>query len=162
MSFAPDFLLSFMRMRSVWKCEKAESTVFTAALISCACSLQLFAADVDEGEDEGEPLGDALGEAEGEWLGDADGEADALAEAEALADAEADGLALACVVIVMVATPFDTVAVTSAPVVPIRKIPAKTPDFAWKNSSRRRSSIGTPFRNARTSKPAPPLGGRAR
>jgi hypothetical protein len=128
------------------------STVFTAELISCACSLQLPAADVEEGEDEGEPLGDELGDADGEWLGEA--EADALAEAEALADAEADGLALAWV-IVMVATPFDTVAVTSAPVVPMRKIPAKTPDFAWKNSSRRRSSMGTPFRNARTSKPSP-------
>ena len=90
-------------------------------------------------------VGDDAGDADGEWLGDALGEADAdaLAEADALADAladaEADGLALAWVM-VMVATPFDTVAVTSAPVVPRRKIPAKTPDFAWKNSSSRRSS----------------------
>jgi hypothetical protein len=151
-------------MRSLWKCEKAVSTVFTAALISCACSLQLFAADAEEGEDEGELLGEELGDAEGDADAEADAVAlaDALAEADALADAEADGLAFTCVVIVMVATPFDTVAVTSAPVVPMRKIPAKTPDFAWKNSSRRRSSMGTPFRNARTSKPSPPLGGQAR
>ena len=126
-------------MRSPWNCEKAVSTVFTAELISCACSLQLFAAaEVEEGDDEGEPLGDELGDAEGEAEADAD--ADGLAEADTLADAEADGLAFTCVVIVMVATPFDTVAVTSAPVVPMRKIPAKTPDFAWKNSSRRRSN----------------------
>ena len=129
-------------MRSLWKRENAASTVFTAELISCACSLQLFVAadaEVEEGEDEG----DALGDADGDALGEADGEA--LGDAEALADAEADGLAFTCVVIVMVAVPFDTVAVTSAPVVPTRKIPAKTPDFAWKNSSRRRSSMETPF-----------------
>ena len=91
------------------------------------------AAAAVEGEEEGEWLGDALGECDADALADSD------ALADALADAEADGLALAWV-IVMVATPFDTVAVTSAPVVPRRKIPAKTPDFAWKNSSSRRSS----------------------
>ena len=96
-------------------------------------------AEAEPSDGAGEPLGDALGDVDGEALGEWLGEADGLVEAERLADAEADGLALAWV-IVMVVTPFDTVAVTSAPVVPMRKIPAKMPDFAWKNSSRRRSS----------------------
>src|SRR4051812_29281378 len=79
-------------------------------------------------------------------VGDALCDAEVLGDADGLADAEVDGLALAWV-IVMVATPFDTVAVTSAPVVPTRRMPAKTPDFAWKNSSSRRSNkVGPPVR----------------
>ena len=100
--------------------------------------LHEFAA-VDVGDVDGDALGEVDGDADGLADGLCDGEA--LGEVDGLADAEADGLALAWV-IVMVATPFDTVAVTSAPVVPIRKMPAKTPDFAWKNSSSRRSSKG--------------------
>jgi hypothetical protein len=137
-------------MRSVWKLENAALTVRTAELMSRACSLHAPAA-VEEGVLEGEEEADALGEADGDVLGCAVGdrvgeaEGDALADAVALADAEADGLAFTCVVIVIVATPFDTVAVTSAPVVPTRKIPANTPDFAWKKSSSSRSSMETPF-----------------
>src|SRR4051812_2617296 len=149
-----DLASARMCRRSVWKCEKAVSTVFTASAISCACALHGFAEE--EAEEEGEALGDAValcvgeGEAVATWVGDA----------LALADAEADGLAFTWVVIVTVATPFDTVAVRSTPVVPMRKIPAKTPDFAWKNSSSRRSNMGEPSDpSARTSKPRPLLGG---
>jgi hypothetical protein len=125
-------------MRSVWNCENARSTVRVASAAAWPFDLQ------SDGEDEGEEDGDALGDAEAEPVGDAvgDAEGDALAEADAvgLADALADGLGLTSV-IVMVVTPFSTVAVTSAPVVPMRKTEAMTPDLAWKNSVSRRSSI---------------------
>jgi len=86
-----------------------------------------------------------LGEADGEVLGDADTVADALGETLGLIDGEADpdGLGLACVIVIVV-TPFWTVAVTSAPVVPRRNTPAMTPDFAWRNSSSRRSNMDMP------------------
>ena len=128
-------LLSRRCMRSVCICEKAVSTFFTASAASRPSAVHALAEA--EGEDEGEWVGEALGAG----LGEAECGAGGLGECDGLADAEADGLALACV-IVMVVTPPDTVAVTRAPVVPIRNTPAITPDFAWKNSSSRRSSKG--------------------
>jgi hypothetical protein len=72
------------------------------------------------------------------WVGLAVGDA----VARTWVDALADGLALAWVRVIVV-TPLDddTVAVTSAPVVPIKRMPARAPAFAWKKSSRRRSNM---------------------
>jgi len=82
--------------------------------------------DVDEEGVVGDPVGDAVGEA--------------LCEAVALGLAEADGLGLVSVRVIVV-TPFCTVAVTSAPVVPIRNTPARTPDLACSNRLNRRSNM---------------------
>jgi len=65
---------------------------------------------------------------------------DAEAEALGLGLAEPDGLGLASVRVIVV-TPFCTVAVTSAPVVPIRNTPAKTPDLACSIRLNRRSNM---------------------
>jgi len=89
--------------------------------------------DVDE---EGDAVGDPVGDAEGDALC----EALALGDAEAEALAEPNGLGLASVIVIVV-TPFCTVAVTSAPVVPIRNTPAKTPDLACSNRLNRRSNM---------------------
>ncbi len=94
----------------------------------CAASEQ-FADGEDEDDGELDALGDALA------LADAD------AEADGLADALADGLALAFGVTVIVVTPFWTVAVTRAPVVPTRKMAATAPLLALSNSSRSFSSM---------------------
>ena len=120
----------------MWYIENAVFTVFTAATVS----LPAVHAVVDEDEE-----GDALGDADGDTEGDADGEWLGDALGEALADPEADGLALAVVSVIVVTLPdVVTVAVTRAPVVPINRIPANTPDFACRKSSRSRSSTDGP------------------
>jgi hypothetical protein len=121
-----------MCSRSVWNLENALFTVWTAAAAACAWSEQAFGDADADGEADGEEEGDALGEAVAVAVG--------LAVAVAVGLTEADGLALACVMVIVV-TPFCTVAVTSAPVVPMRNTPAMTPVFAWSNSSSRRSNI---------------------
>jgi hypothetical protein len=85
----------------------------------------------DEGDKETNAAGDALADALA--LDEAVGLADALADA--------DGLALG-VVTVIVVTPFWTVAVTRAPVVPMRNTPAIAPLFAFRSSSRSFSNMG--------------------
>jgi hypothetical protein len=98
-----------------------------------ACVSAVHAAVVtaaEAGEEEGELLGFGLRVAS-VWC---EGLADGLAEP--------DGLALAWVkVIVVTLFDDDTVAVTSAPVVPIRRMPARAPAFAWKKNSRIRSNM---------------------
>jgi hypothetical protein len=83
-----------------------------------------------------------LGDVDGEVLGDVDGDVDGEVLGEMLGLTDTDGLGLVSVSVIVV-TPFevDTVAVTSAPVVPRRNTPAQRPDFAWKNSSNSLSSI---------------------
>src|SRR4051794_15509649 len=84
-----DFASARMCMRSVWKCEKAVSTVFTASAMAWACALHA-PAEVDPSagaaNEDADALGDAVGDAVAVTVGDA------LCEADALADAEADGL----------------------------------------------------------------------
>jgi len=128
-------------MRSVWYCENALSTVRVAFSAVCPFDLQ---SDGEDEEEDGDALGEPVGDAVGDALCEALGDAEADAEAVGLADALADGLGLTSV-IVMVVTPFSTVAVTSAPVVPTRKTVAMTPDLAWRNSVSRRSNIQTPL-----------------
>src|SRR5690349_22297277 len=113
-----------MCSRSVWNPLKAVFTVFTASAVACAWSEHASAEVVDE-LDEGDALGDAVG------LTLVEGDADGLA----VGLADADGLALAWVIVTVV-TPFCTVAVTSAPVVPITNTAAMAPDFADSNSSK--------------------------
>jgi hypothetical protein len=114
------------------------STVFTAAAVACAAAAQL--SGVGDGELDEVPAGEGevLAEIEGEVLG----ELDAEVLGETLGLPETDGLGLVSVSVIVV-TPFEVVAVavTSAPVVPRRNTTATAPDFAWKNSSRSRSSI---------------------
>jgi hypothetical protein len=94
---------------------------------------------VGDGDVDAVPLGE--GDVEGETLGEVEavplGDGDVLGLMLGLTD----GLGLVSVSVIVV-TPFEveTVAVTSAPVVPRRNTAAKTPDFAWKISSRSRSS----------------------
>jgi hypothetical protein len=116
----------------------AVSTVLFASAATWNFDLQSDGEDdvAEESVAVGDPVGDAVGDAlcEAVALGDAE------AEALALGLAEPDGLGLASVRVIVV-TPFCTVAVTSAPVVPTRNTPAKTPDLACRNSWNRRSNM---------------------
>jgi len=107
-------------MRSVWNLENAAFTVCTASDVACAASEH---AEGDADAEDVASAGDPVGVGDAECVGDALGLADGLAEP--------DGLALAWVSVIVV-TPFDvdTVAVTSAPVVPINRMPARAPAFA--------------------------------
>jgi hypothetical protein len=117
----------FARSRALWYFAYAPFTSWSAAAIVCAWSEQLVEADeVDE---------ELLGLAEAVSVGD--GVADAVSVGEGLA--ERAGLAFGVTVIVV--TPFSTVAVMSAPVVPMRKTAATAPLFALSNSSRSFSSM---------------------
>ena len=100
----------------------------TASDIACAAS-EHAEGDADADDVASAAAGDPVGVGDAECVGDALGLWDGLAEP--------DGLALAWVRVIVV-TPLadDTVAVTSAPVVPIRRRPASAPAFAWKRSSR--------------------------
>jgi hypothetical protein len=116
-------------MSASWYCAKALLTVRTADWTVLSCVSHAWApasAAEGEAEEEGEAVGEAVAEAVGEAVG--------------LALAEDDGLGLASVMVIVV-TPFCTVAVTSAPVVPIRNTPAMTPDFALSRSSSSFSSM---------------------
>src|SRR5438552_4312376 len=101
-------------MRLVWFCENARSTVWIAVTPASKLVLQ---SDVvaDERDEEGDDFGDFDGDAVGEAVVNVAG--DVVGDAVA----EADGLAS---VMVIVVTPFCTVAVTSAPVVPRRNTAA--------------------------------------
>src|SRR5438309_766243 len=138
-------------MRSVWFCENALLTVCIAAMPTSKLVLQSVAVD-DVTEDCVLALGDGLGDFVGEAVGDALG----------VVSAASAGLGLASVMVIVV-TPFCTVAVTSAPVVPRRSTAATAPDFACRNSARRRSNILelTPFHMHRTSGPSALLGRRS-
>src|SRR5438874_83915 len=127
-------------MRSVWFCENALLTVCIAAMPTSKLVLQSAAVD-DVTEDCVLALGDGLGDFVGEAVGDAVG----------VVSAASVGLGLASVMVIVV-TPFCTVAVTSAPVVPRRSTAATAPDFACRSSVRRRSNILelTPFHMHRT------------
>jgi hypothetical protein len=116
-------------MRALWKLENAVFTVWTASDIACASSAHAEG-DADADDVASAAASDPVGVGDAECVGDALGLADGLAEP--------DGLALAWVRVIVV-TPFadDTVAVTSAPVVPMRRIPARAPAFAWNRSSSR-------------------------
>lgn len=120
-------VLSRLCMSASWYCANALLTLLTAASVVLSWVSQAAwtpANGETEEEEEGEAVGDAVGDAVG----------------LAVADDVAIGLGLASVMVIVV-TPFCTVAVTSAPVVPMRNTPAMTPDFALSNSSSSFSSI---------------------